>query len=75
MNDMKFTTAKDYMADEDNSYDVVIDVLQKHYDKLNELTQRNMKSEYLGLNIMDDIRLRQMDELKEAMKMWSERNK
>lgn len=56
------------MMEED--YDVVLDVLQKHHDKLWEMTRRNMQSEFLGMNIMDDIRLEQMDQLKEAMKLW-----
>jgi len=51
-------------------YDVVIDVLQKHHDKLWQMTKRNMNSEFLGMGIMDDIRLSQMDELKEAIKLW-----
>ena len=50
-------------------YDVVIDVLQKHHDKLWEMTKRNMNSEFIGMGIMDDIRLSQMDELKEAIKL------
>ena len=56
-------------------YDVVIDVLQKHHDKLWEMTKRNMNSEYIGMNIMDDIRLSQMDELKKAIKLWTENKK
>lgn len=57
---------------EDDDYDVVLDVLQKHHDKLWEMTKRNMNSEYIGMNIMDDIRLEQIDELKKAMKLWKE---
>ena len=53
-----------------SDYDVVIDVLQKHYDKLLEMTHRNLTSECIGLNIMDDIRIRQMEELKHAIKLW-----
>lgn len=55
-------------------YDVVLDVLQRHHDKLWEMTRRNMQSEFIGMNIMDDIRLEQMDQLKLAMKLWRERN-
>lgn len=55
---------------EEPEYDVVIDVLQKHHDKLWDITKRNMNSEFLGMGIMDDIRLSQMNELKEAMKLW-----
>lgn len=60
------------MAD---NYDVVLDVLQQHHDKLWDITRRNMQSEFLGMNIMDDIRLEQMQQLKQAMKLWSEREK
>jgi hypothetical protein len=56
-------------------YDVVIDVLQKHHDKLWEMTKCNMNSEFIGMNIMDDIRLSQMDELKKAIKLWTENKK
>lgn len=60
---------------DDKDYDVVLDVLQKHHDKLWEITRRNMQSEYLGMSIMDDIRLEQMDQLKQAMKLWREHEK
>lgn len=58
---------------DDKKYDVVLDVLQKHYDKLWDMTKRNMESEFLGMGIMDDIRLLQMDEIKEAIRWWKER--
>ena len=51
------------MSEED--YDVVIDVLQKHYDKLWDLCNHN---EQWG--IMDHIRLEQMQKLKTAMRVW-----
>lgn len=54
----------------DSSYDVVLDTLQKHHDKLLGLTMRNMRSEILGLTIMDDIRLEQCEQLKEAIEVW-----
>ena len=60
------------MSTEDTEFDVVLDTLQKHHDKLWTLTKRNLESEFLGLNIMDDIRLAQMEELKQAMKLWKE---
>ena len=53
-------------------YDVVLDVLQKHYDKLQELTARNMRSEFMGMGIMDDIRIEQCEKLKTAMQLWRE---
>jgi len=52
----------------DEDYDVVIDALQKYRDTLWKMTERNMNSEYIGMNIMDDIRLEQIDELDEAIK-------
>jgi len=55
-------------------YDVVLDTLQEKHDKLWKMTERNMMSEYGGMNIMDDIRLKQMDELKQAMNLWRELN-
>ncbi len=56
-----------------DDYDVVVAVLQNHYDVLWKMTQRNMNSEFIGMGIMDDIRLQQMDELKQAIKMWKDR--
>lgn len=59
-----------------DDYDVVIDTLQKQYDILWKMTERNMNSEYIGMGIMDDIRLEQMDQLKEAIKiikMWKDK--
>lgn len=60
------------MSTEDTEFDVVLDTLQKHHNKLWALTKRNLESEFLGLNIMDDIRLAQMEELKQAMNLWKE---
>lgn len=54
----------------DETYDVVLDTLQKHHDKLMEMTMRNMRSEFLGMNIMDDIRLEQCEQLKKAIEVW-----
>jgi hypothetical protein len=54
-------------------YDVVLDTLHQKRNKLWEMTQRNMNSEYIGMNIMDDIRLKQIEQLDEAMKLWKER--
>ena len=51
-------------------YDVVVDVLQKHHDKLMAMVNQNLRSEFLGLNIMDDIRLKQCEQLKQAINMW-----
>ena len=54
-------------------YDVVINTLQKQYDILWKMTERNMNSEFMGMGIMDDIRLDQMDQLKQAINMWKGR--
>jgi len=53
------------MTDE---YDVVVDVLTKHKDKLWAMTQSNMNADMM--NMMDDIRLAQYQELNEAIGMW-----
>jgi hypothetical protein len=53
-------------------YDVVVDVLQKHYDKLWNMTLAQMNSEY-GMSLMDDIRFKQMDQLQQAIGMWKGR--
>ena len=55
---------------EENDYDVVLDVLQKHRDVLWKMTQSNMNVDMF--NIMDQIRLEQIDQLDKAMKLWKE---
>jgi hypothetical protein len=55
---------------EDEDYDVVIDVLQKHRSVLWKMTNLNMACEFGGLGIMDQIRLEQIDELDKAINMW-----
>jgi len=57
------------MNEED--YDVVIDTLQKQRDTLWKMTQQNMNHDMF--NIMDQIRLEQIDELEKAMAMWKNR--
>ncbi len=56
----------------DEEYDVVIDTLQKHRDKLWKMTQGNMNAG--AFNIMDTIRLEQIDKLDDAIKLWREHN-
>jgi hypothetical protein len=53
---------------EEKDYDVVVDVLQKHRDKLWMMTQQNMNAE--SFNMMDQIRLEQIDQLDKAINMW-----
>jgi len=57
---------------EDEEFDVVTDVLQKHYDVLWKMTQQNINADMF--NIMDQIRFEQMDQLKRAIKMWKDHN-
>jgi hypothetical protein len=57
---------------EDEEFDVVIDVLQKHHDHLWKMTQQNINADMF--NIMDQIRFEQMDQLKRAIKMWKDHN-
>lgn len=52
----------------EEKYDVVIATLQEKYDRLWKMTERNMNSR--SFNIMDTIRLEQMERLKDAMACW-----
>lgn len=49
-------------------FDIVIATLQEKKDKLWKMTQSNMNMDMF--NLMDDIRLEQIQELNEAMGMW-----
>ena len=60
---------------EEKDYDVVLDVLQAHANKLWQITESNMASEFFGMGITDDIRLKQIDQLKEAIRLWKNREK
>jgi len=55
---------------DEEEYDVVADTLQKQIDVLWKMTERNMNHDMF--NIMDQIRLEQINELKSAMKIWRE---
>lgn len=57
-----------------DDYDVVIDVLTKHRFKLQAMTDANLNSEYIGWNIMDDIRERQINDIDRCIRMWREYN-
>ena len=59
------------MRDEED-YDVVIDVLQKHRATLWKMTNLNMNAD--SFNMMDQIRLEQIDQLDKAIIMWKNRN-
>ncbi len=56
-----------------DDYDVVLHTLQKERDLLWSMTERNMNSEFIGMGIMDDIRLSQIRQLDIAIRMWKER--
>ena len=56
----------------EEAFDVVVDVLTKHKNILWEMTRRNMASEFVGMNIMDDIRLEQISQIDECIKMWKQ---
>jgi hypothetical protein len=56
------------MNEYDEEYDVVTATLQEKRDRLWKMTQSNMNHDMF--NIMDEIRLEQIDELDKAMAMW-----
>lgn len=53
---------------EEQEYDVVLDTLQKQRNILWKMTQQNMNADMF--NIMDQIRLEQIDQLDKAMASW-----
>lgn len=55
-------------------YNVVIDVLTKHKNKLEEMIDRNMRSEFIGINIMDQIRVKQIAEIDDCIELWKKYN-
>lgn len=57
-----------YFSEE--AYNIVIDTLQKKRDELWKMTQSNMNIDMF--NIMDQIRLEQIDQLDKAMKLYYE---
>jgi hypothetical protein len=52
----------------EKEFDIVITTLQEKKDSLWKLTQSNMNSD--NFNVMDQIRLEQIQELNEAIGMW-----
>ena len=61
------------MNDDETDYDVVLDVLQKHYDKL--LGVDKHVNEFTPFGIMQQIRMKQCHEIKMAMKVWQDYKK
>jgi len=58
----------------EEKYDVVIDVLTKHKNKLEEMIDRNLRSDFIGINIMDQIRFRQISEIDDCIELWKKHN-
>ena len=54
----------------EEDFDVVIDVLTKHRDALQKMVDKNMMSDIIGFNIMDDIRLEQIARINKCLDMW-----
>jgi hypothetical protein len=56
----------------EQEFDIVIDALQNRVDALLKITNQNME---MGMfNVMDQIRLEQIEQLVRAMDMWDKRN-
>ena len=55
-------------------YDVIEDVLTKHKNQLLDMVKKNLCSDFLSLNIMDDIRLKHVSEIDECLRVWKEYN-
>ena len=53
---------------EENKFDIVLVALQEKRDRLWKMNQQNMNADMF--NIMDQIRLEQIDELDRAMAAW-----
>jgi hypothetical protein len=52
----------------EEEYDIVLTTLQEKRDRLWKMNQQNMNADMF--NIMDQIRLEQIDELDRAMLSW-----
>jgi len=40
-----------------------------------DMVNRNLNSDYCSFNIMDEIRLKQIDQIDQCISMWKEHNK
>ena len=56
------------MSEEIKEFDVVVDTLQQKIDKMWEMVRNNINADMF--NIIDEIRLKQIEQLKKAIKMW-----
>lgn len=59
------------IEDDNDDYDVVVNILHLHRARLYEMTRSNMRAE-IGMGIMDDIRLEQISEIDECLRVWKE---
>ena len=58
---------------EDEDYDVVLATIESKINQLWKMTESNMN---MGImNIMDDIRIESIEQLKEAAELWKNREK
>lgn len=58
---------------EEQDYDVVLATIEAKINQLWKMTQSNME---MGLmNVMDDIRIESIEQLKEAAELWKNREK
>lgn len=56
----------------EDDFDIVIATLEKERDILQKITDKNIEMNMF--NIMDTIRLEQIDELNKAIKLWKTRD-
>jgi len=52
----------------EDTYDVVIDALVTYRDRIQKMTDDNMRMDMM--NVMDDIRLKNIDKLNAAITWW-----
>lgn len=60
------------MSDKEEKFDVVVKALTEFRDRLLAMTERNMNS--ASFNVMDQIRLQQIDELDDAIEERKNKN-
>ena len=60
------------MSEKEEKFDVVVKALTEFRDRLLAMTERNMNS--ASFNVMDQIRLQQIDELDDAIEERKNKN-
>lgn len=58
------------MTQDDEDFDIVVDVLQKQISAFEKMNKENMNMDLGGIGIMDEIRYEQIWQMKKAIKMW-----